>query len=76
MLASSIGELPYTGDFYATKFSQISWIIEIKFVKCRNVIASYISSYIGKNTWVHENLNADIYFLKNSWKCSYYRAWK
>ena len=60
MLASSIGELPYTGDFYATKFSQISRIIEIKFVKCRNVIASYISSYIGKNTWVHENLNADI----------------
>ena len=25
-------------------------------------------SYIGKNAWVRENLNADIQFLKNSWK--------
>ena len=61
MLASYNSELPYTGDVYAINFSQISRIIELKFVKCcRNVIASYIGSYIGKNTWVHENLNSDI----------------
>ena len=42
---------------------ELFWIREIKFVKCcRNVIA------IGKNAWVRENLNADIQFLKNSWK--------
>ena len=33
------------------------------------MVASYIGSYIeisGKNAWVHENLNTDIQFLKNS----------
>ena len=54
-------ELPYTGFFYATKFSPIHelfWIREIKFVVA---ILKFLV-----NPCVRENLNANIQFLKKS----------
>ena len=43
------------------KFHELFRIHEIKFVKCCIEISD-------KNTWICEILNANIQFLKNSWK--------
>ena len=59
------------GFFMPLNFHELFWSREIKFGKCcRNaiVILKFLVKNLGKNSWSHEILKANIQFLKKSWK--------